>query len=105
MKPTIIFLAVCFLPVFSVQAQKCKPKEVDKDKFTEQTTEYWGSQLTSMSVLSFGVQYVPSMFVFKDNGEDKIFITIDVTGKLDNNLLLNNHAWFEKGSSFFIKLE
>src|SRR5690606_17428697 len=63
------------------------------------------SQLTSMSVLSFGVQYVPSMFVFKDNGEDKIFITIDVTGKLDNNLLLNNHAWFEKGSSFFIKLE
>lgn len=86
-------------------AQKCKPKYIDKDKFTEINTEYWGGSLTSMSVYSYDVKYSPSMFLIKQDNENKIVFGITVDGKLNNNMLLNNQTWFEKGSKIILKLE
>lgn len=99
---TVIALFFCFHCSF---AQKCKPRYVEKDKFTEVNTEYWGGSLTSMSVYSYDVKYSPSMFLIKEGNENKIVFGISVDGKLSNNMLLNNQTWFEKGSKIVLKLE
>lgn len=102
----IFFITLIFIiSISNLIAQKCKPKFTNTDEFTEVTTEYWGSLLTSMSVYSLNVKYLPYLTVFEYDNKNYIQINIEVDGKLDNSMVLNNHNWFEKGSSFMFKLE
>jgi hypothetical protein len=105
MKRIILTLSLFLLTVSVINAQKCKPKFTHTDDFTEVTTELWGGNLTSMSVYSLNVKYIPSMFVYKEKDKYKIVIGITVDGKLNNDMVLNDHKWFEKGSTFMFKLE
>ena len=105
MKRTILTIFLIFIATFAVNAQKCEPKITETDDFTNKTTEYWGSTLTSMSVYSQNIKYLPLLFVYKENNKDKIVIAINVDGILDNTMVLNPHKWFEKGTEFMLKLD
>lgn len=99
-------LSIIFALTFNIiNAQKCKPRHTETDEFTEKTKEYWGTPMTSMYVYSLRVKYLPSTYVYKDKDNYKINVVIRVKGKLSNDMLLNNHTWFEKGSKFYFKLE
>ena len=103
---TLFCLSTLILISSGLFAQKkCKPRYTHTDDFTEVTTEHWGSTLTSMPYYSLNVKYTPWMFVYKENGENKIRVVLDVDGKLNNDMVLNNQTWFEEGSKFMFKLE
>ena len=87
-----------------INAQKCKPKTVTND-FYGTKIDAWGGKLTSMSVYSFNVKYIPSMYVYKENEKYKIAVGMAIDGTIDSNKVINEREWFPKGSKFMIKLE
>ncbi len=98
-----ITLALFFISI--AIAQKCKPRHIVEDDFTETKTEYWGNILTSMSYYSFDIGYLPSMFVFKENEKNKVIFGLTFKEKLSNKKLLNDQVWFEEGTKIILKLE
>jgi len=105
MKKIIMIMVLAAISSATTYGQKCKPGYKDKDKFTGVTTEFWGGTITSMSWYTGDIKYLPSLYVANMNGENKITFSIAIDGKLNNNQVLNNQVWFEKGTKFYIKLE
>ncbi len=103
MKNFFLTLSLLLLTVSVINAQKCKPKTVTDD-FYDTKIDAWGATLTSMSVYSFNIKYLPSMYVYKDGNDYKIAVGIAIDGKIDKNMVLNDHKWFPKGSKFMFKL-
>lgn len=89
----------------SFAQKKCKPNSTSTDEFTEVTTVYWGGSLTSMAYYSFDVKYNPYINIYNRENQYFASIGVKVIGKLNENLLINKHTWFEKGAKILIKLE
>ncbi len=103
MRKIILTFSFFLLTVSVINAQKCKPKSFTDDFFNT-TIDAWGSTLTSMSVYSFNIKYLPSMYVYKEKGQYKISVGLTVDGRLDNSMVLNERKWLPKGSKFMFKL-
>ncbi len=99
MRKLFTFLSLLLLASQIVNAQKCKPKITYTDDFTGATTEYWGGTLTSMSVYSLNVKYIPSVYFFKVKDKYVMSVGISVDGNPGNSIFL------DKGTTIMFKLK
>ncbi len=97
MKRIILTFWFFLLTVSFVNAKKCKPKFTHVDDFTEITTELWRGKLTSMSVYSLNVKYIPSLFDIKvyvfGNNPTSIVVCDDVGKYTEFDLILKEQKF------------